>query len=297
MVSVIIPTFNRGYIVAEAIESVLSQTYRDFEIIVVDDGSTDNTREVLEPYRDRIRYFYQENKGVAGARNKGIEESRGAFIAFLDSDDIWLPEKLERQRQLFDHCPELGLVYTRFWRVYYGGQKKKLEPKDKYLKKGYIYPQVLFTYLIWAGSVMARKDCFNRVGRFNTSLPLVQDRDMWLRIAREFKISFVNEPLVINRIQKDTVWASTSDTQRPMPEKEEMIRVAYRRFTRREKIRYFLTYRFKLSTEYAKGAKSNLKAAKYSVSKRLYYKAILYYPFRFKYWRGLIKSLKPVKGY
>ncbi len=292
MISVIIPSFNRGYILTEAIDSVLAQTYQNFEIIVVDDGSTDNTREILTPYKDRIRYFYQENQGVAAARNKGIEEAKGEFIAFLDSDDLWLPEKLEKQKELFDNCPELGLVYTRFWRIYASPKKDKLEPKDKYLKKGYIYPHVLFTYLIWAGSVMSRKSCFSKVGKFNTALPLVQDRDMWLRIAREFKISFVNDPLVINRIQKDSVWSDSSRIQRPLPEKIEMIRSAYNRFTRREKILYFLTYRLKLSTEYAKGAKSNLNEAQYKSSKKLYYQAILYFPFRLKYWKGLIKSYK-----
>ncbi|MBM2835200.1 MAG: glycosyl transferase [Candidatus Brocadiaceae bacterium] len=94
-VSVVIPTYNRAPYVIMAIESVLAQSYQDYEIIVVDDGSTDGTRDVLEPYRDRIRYMYQDNKGVSAARNTGIQESRGEWIAFLDSDDEWLPNKLE----------------------------------------------------------------------------------------------------------------------------------------------------------------------------------------------------------
>ncbi len=290
-ISVIIPTYNRGYIITEAVESVLAQTYKDLEIIVVDDGSADNTREVLKPYRDRIRYFYQANKGVAAARNKGIEEAEGKFIAFLDSDDLWLPEKLELQKELFDNRPELGLVYTRFWRIYAESGKKKLKPKDGYLKEGYICPQVLFKYLVWAGSVMARKACFCKAGGFDPSLPLVQDRDMWIRIAREFRISFINQPLVINRIQKDSVWSGSSRIQRPLPQKIKMIKNAYKRFTSLEKILYFIPYRMKLSTEYSKGAKSNLRESRYEKSRELYKRAIVYYPFRLKYWRGLAKNL------
>jgi len=110
MVSVVIPTYNRAPYVTMAIESALAQSYQDYEIIVVDDGSTDGTRDVLEPYRDRIRYMYQDNKGVSAARNTGIQESRGEWIAFLDSDDEWLPNKLEIQIGYVKSYPEICLV-------------------------------------------------------------------------------------------------------------------------------------------------------------------------------------------
>jgi len=106
LVSAVIPTFNRGWIMAEAVQSVLDQTYEPLEIIVVDDGSTDNTRDVLEPFMDRITLLKQENKGVSAARNLGIKNARGEFIAFLDSDDLWLPDKTACQIDFFKANPK-----------------------------------------------------------------------------------------------------------------------------------------------------------------------------------------------
>ena len=111
-VSVIIPTYNRSKYVTKAIDSVLAQTYRDFEIIVVDDGSTDNTKEVLKPYTDRIKYLYQENTGVSAARNAGIRAAGGQWIAFLDSDDEWLPEKLSIQMDYLSRHNEIVAFIT-----------------------------------------------------------------------------------------------------------------------------------------------------------------------------------------
>ena len=105
-VSVIVPTFNRAWILKEAIDSVLAQNYRDFELIVIDDGSTDHTRDILHPYRDRLTVIRQANAGVSAARNRGIRAASGRLIAFLDSDDLWLPGKLERQTAFFDATPE-----------------------------------------------------------------------------------------------------------------------------------------------------------------------------------------------
>src|SRR4028118_1349040 len=115
-VSVIIPAYNGDRYIAQAVESVISQTYKNWEIIVVDDGSTDDTRQALQPYFDRIRYVYQENQGVAAARNRGIQESRGELIAFLDQDDFFLSDKLAGQVALFDAQPSLGIVNSG-WRI------------------------------------------------------------------------------------------------------------------------------------------------------------------------------------
>ena len=112
LVSVLIPTYNRAYIVEEAIESVLAQTYRPIEIIVVDDGSKDGTREALERFGDRIRYIYQDNAGLAAARNTGLAAARGEFVAFEDSDDVWVPWKLQAQVALMRHAPEIALSWT-----------------------------------------------------------------------------------------------------------------------------------------------------------------------------------------
>ena len=109
-VSVAIPTYNRAHYICETIDSVLVQTYKDYEIIVVDDGSTDNTREILKRYGGKIKYFYQANQGQASAWNYAVSQSSGEYIAFLDDDDLWFPEKLERQVEVLDKNPDLGFV-------------------------------------------------------------------------------------------------------------------------------------------------------------------------------------------
>jgi glycosyltransferase involved in cell wall biosynthesis len=126
-VSVIIPTYNCDRFLPEAIDSVLMQTYQDYEIIVIDDGSTDQTCQVLEAYKHKIRYFYQQNQGSAVARNLGIKQAKGEFIAFLDADDFWLlPEKLAEQVNCFEQQPSLGSVHTG-WRIVDGGGKKIID--------------------------------------------------------------------------------------------------------------------------------------------------------------------------
>jgi len=112
LVSVVIPAYNCAPFIGESLDSVYRQTYRNWEVIVIDDGSTDETRAILAPHTGRIRYFYQENRGTAAARNAGVRQARGELIAFLDNDDIWLPEKLERQVQVMQGSPECGLVFT-----------------------------------------------------------------------------------------------------------------------------------------------------------------------------------------
>src|SRR6056297_2743784 len=193
MISVIIPTYNRGHIITRAIDSALRQTYRDFEIIVIDDGSTDNTRTVLEPYQDQIKYFYQENRGVTEARNKGIKESYGEFIAFLDSDDYWLPEKLEMQMNYFKNHPEVAMVYTRHWKEIDTG-KNKIMPKKNKLVEGYIYKYLLFSSYIWMGAVMVRKDSLFNVGLLDHPL----DKHMFLKIARKYNVGAIDKPLAVH---------------------------------------------------------------------------------------------------
>ena len=128
LVSVIIPTYNREKIITRAIDSVFAQTYRDFEIVVLDDGSQDNTKAVAQAYGPKVHYFYQDNKGIAGARNAGMHQTAGDYIAFLDSDDYWLPGKLERQIALFSEHPEYGMVGCQFWVKKYSGAARKPPP-------------------------------------------------------------------------------------------------------------------------------------------------------------------------
>lgn len=185
-VSVIIPTYNRGSLIARAINSVLSQTFKDFEIIVIDDGSTDNTQEVLESFEGEIRYVYQQNGGIAKARNRGIELAQGNYIAFLDSDDYWAPEKLALQVRVLDFNPKVGIVYSRMPIVNEAGHVLGMKPNGV---SGRNFHELL---RVWGdlptSSVMTRKDCFSKVGVFDPELPPMEDIDMWIRISYKYDL-------------------------------------------------------------------------------------------------------------
>ncbi len=197
LVSVIIPTYNRGWIIKEAIDSVLAQDYRDFELIVVDDGSTDNTPEVLDAYRGTIKVFRQENKGVSAARNRGIAEASGRFIAFLDSDDLWLPQKLSRQVEFFNTTPDALICQTEEVWIRSG---VRVNPKKRHQKpSGMIFEPSLALCLVSPSAVMIRRSLLEIVGNFDETLPACEDYDLWLRISCRFPVYRIDTPLIIKR--------------------------------------------------------------------------------------------------
>ena len=193
-VSIIIPTFNRSDYITTALDSVLAQTYKDYEIIIIDDGSSDDTKEVLKPYQDNIHYFYHDNKGIPATRNKGIREATGDFIAFLDSDDYWLPEKLERQIECFCKNSHYGMVATRCSSITPDGRLRK---KNRPGKSGWVLIDLFKANFIRTSSAMIKKECFEKVGLFDESLPECEEYDLWLRITRKYPIGFINEPLAV----------------------------------------------------------------------------------------------------
>jgi glycosyltransferase involved in cell wall biosynthesis len=197
MVSVIIPTFNRADFLAEAIDSVLAQTAKDFELIVVDDGSTDRTRGLIANYENRVRYFFQPNAGAAAARNLGIRRAAGELIAFLDSDDLWLPSKLSRQIEWMAAHPEIKLCYTdEIWiRRGVRVNQKKIHAKSG----GWIYPLCLPRCIISPSSALMRRELFEAVGLFDQQLPVCEDYDFWLRVASRFEVGFLSAPLIVKR--------------------------------------------------------------------------------------------------
>jgi glycosyltransferase involved in cell wall biosynthesis len=194
MVSVVIPTFNRRDYITTALDSVLAQTYKNYEIVIIDDGSSDDTKEVLKPYQDAIRYFYQENRGISGARNRGIRESRGSYIALLDSDDYWLPEKLKCQVDRITEEPECGMVATRCSSIAPDGTFRK---KNRPGKSGWILNDIFKANFIRTSSALITRKCFDTVGLFDESLPEGEEYDLWLRIAKQYPIAFINEPLTV----------------------------------------------------------------------------------------------------
>ncbi|MCP4630096.1 MAG: glycosyltransferase [bacterium] len=197
IVSVIIPTYNRGWILKEAIDSVLSQEFIDYELIVVDDGSTDNTQAILDSYGRDIIVSAQANKGVSAARNRGIAESRAQLVAFLDSDDLWLPQKLNRQVEFFRANPDALICQTEETWVRNG---VRVNPKKRHHKmSGMIFEPSLALCLVSPSAVMIRNILFDTVGTFDESLPACEDYDLWLRISCRYPIFLIDEPLIIKR--------------------------------------------------------------------------------------------------
>lgn len=206
MVSVIIPTYNRAQLIKRAVVSVLKQTYRDFELIIVDDGSQDETEEIIdkiikETQGDRIRYIkLDRNQGVSHARNVGIQEAKYEYIAFLDSDDEWMPLKIELQMQkMLNADKEVALVFCRM-----GGKKRDSEERyvcppenvPKEILVGNLFSGLLQQNVIGTPTMLVRKECLKQVGGFKESLRCIEDWEMILRLARKWKIEFVDEQLV-----------------------------------------------------------------------------------------------------
>lgn len=204
-VSVIIPTFNRAQWISCAINSVLSQTYSDYEIIVVDDGSTDNTKSVIELYQNpKIKYFFQNNSGVSSARNKGISESSGDWLAFLDSDDEWLPEKLQRQISLLKKYPEVILLLSNNYFIN-GCHKTTLFEKRNININADIMINEPLGFLInnafFSSTVMVKKSIISKSGAFDTAMSFSEDLDFIWRTSTQGALGVVYDPLVkiINR--------------------------------------------------------------------------------------------------
>lgn len=182
-VSIIIPTYNHSQYVIRAINSSLNQTYKDFEIIVVDDGSTDNTKQVLDPYHKKIKYIYQGNKGLAGARNTGIKASTGEYLQFLDADDEILPTKLEFQVEIMEKHPEIDITACG-WNLLDKEGSPLIDPRE-YNKEIIEIEDVIYATPFVVEVLMFRRECFSNVGLFDEDMRFCEDIDMWLRLAAQ----------------------------------------------------------------------------------------------------------------
>ena len=226
-VSVVVPTYNRADVLPSAIRSVMDQAFRDWEIIIVDDCSHDNTAEVAGAFADpRIRYVrLEQNRGTSGAKNAGIGEARGELIAFLDSDDEWLPDKLRRQVEMFNRADEvLGLVYTDYLSI--DRETGEILHRRNPAQRGHLFNAMLTTNAVscplscWC----VRRACFKRVGLFDEALPRGEgeDYDFSIRLSRHYLIDFVAEPLVkyyIHKGQLSTNYTARIDAHRRIMEK------------------------------------------------------------------------------
>jgi len=193
-VSVVVPTFDRHEVLSRALDSVIAQTFADRELIVVDDGSADGTAEMVACDYPAARLLRQENRGVSAARNAGIAAARGEWIAFLDSDDAWLPEKLERQMEALAEEPRHRLCHTEETWIRDG---QRVNPAAKYAKSGgRIYQRCLPRCCISPSSVVMRRDLLQETGGFDESLEVCEDYDLWLRVTAREPVLFVDQPLL-----------------------------------------------------------------------------------------------------
>ena len=195
LVSVIIPTFNRAYCLGESIQSVLIQ--KGYELIVVNDGSTDNTDQILSHFPAIKVIKYTGNRGVSFARNKGLEKAKGSLICFLDSDDLWEQGKLEAQVEWMRDHPECKAVYTDEIWIRNGVRVNPMSKHKKY--SGDIFRQCLPLCIVSPSSVMLRKSVLDEVGGFDETMPVCEDYDLWLRIAARYPFKFLKEKLIVKR--------------------------------------------------------------------------------------------------
>ena len=254
LVSVIIPTFNRADYLAKAVESVRAQTYPDWELIVVDDESVDPTRERMRlccARDDRIQYFRQNRQGVSVSRNMGIRRARGAYVAFLDDDDLWLPEKLKTQVEMMESDPAVGLTYSRF-RIARFVDGRMDGSKALPLRLATTFADILWDCWISTSTVMIRRSCFDHSDWFNPLYPIAQDIDLWLRLVQRWRIAALAEPLAMTI--KDGRERASEDILRSTFENIRMIRCLdltpeYRRY-RGLLSKYIAFLEYRLGDEY-----------------------------------------------
>lgn len=208
-VSVIVPSYNRAHLLGRALRSVARQTYKDFEVIVVDDGSTDDTEGVVKEFPSlNIRYIrHERNKGEAAARNTGVMAARGEFIAFLDSDDEWLPEKLEKQMAVFaGQSPKVGIVYSDMCEIERNGRRRLWRSPTFMPEDGCFYMKALNykVYGIGIGSAIVRRECFDKAGLFDERLSYYVDFDFFIRLSRDYYFYHLKEPLINYHVTEDS---------------------------------------------------------------------------------------------
>jgi glycosyltransferase involved in cell wall biosynthesis len=217
LVSVIIPNYNYSQYLSQAIDSVLAQSYPLVEVIVVDDGSTDDSIAKLWRYGKQIRYVQQQNKGVAAARNRGVQESVGELIAFLDSDDLWLPSKIEKQIEQFNARPELGLIHCGVieFNEQTGRETRRLDGQQ-----GWVANELLLLQrpvILGGGSgLMIRRKIYQEIGGFDTDFSTSADWDLFYQIARRYQIGFIAEPLVMYRMHDSNMHSNVNVMEHDM---------------------------------------------------------------------------------
>lgn len=279
MVSVILPTYNRSAILGKSIKSVLDQTFQDFELIIVDDGSNDNTADVVKKFEDkRIKYIKkQTNKGAASAMNTGIRTSKGYFVSIQNSDDIWLPEKLETEIKAFQKAgPRVGVVYVGAYRIFNG--KKFYVPSPRVKKKeGKIHNQILKGNFV-NGLSLIKKDCLEKVGLYDDSLPGLEDWELYIRLSKYYDFKFVDRPLIMAKFSPDSLSIVPSIS---IDSTKMILKKHFKEFNRNKKA---------LSMNYGLLGYWSFLDGEIKIGRKYYKKAIKLQPFKLQFYPPLIIS-------
>lgn len=278
-VSVIIPTYNRASFLENSVNSVLKQTFKDYEIIISDDASTDNTEEYVKSIKDpRVVYIQNPNNlGAAATRNSAIKSSKGKYIAFLDDDDKWLPNKLSLQVEKLDNSPpDMGCIGSAV--SYFDADSQKITFSSKPETTNDILVDILSRNLLVSSSLLLRKSCFDKVGLFDESFPASEDFDMWIRIAKHFKYDFIKQPLVIYTIHDIRI---TRNREAIMKGLELLLAKHEDMFSKNEKI--YSDYKLWLGTYYCFCGNTQKGRTKFI-------EAIKLYPYNFFHYYNLALS-------
>lgn len=287
--SVIIPLYNKAPYVKKALESVINQTFREFELIVVDDGSKDDSlgiaKDVLKGSDIDYQIIHQENAGVSTARNNGVSASRGDFVCFLDADDWWTPYFLERMDRLIKEYPDAGIYGTNYYIVKRGEQRLALYiPSTGYINYCDCYRESRMP--LWTGAVSIPRFVFDEFGGFKPHLKLGEDFDLWIRIALNRKVAYLDEPSAYYFQDSDPVWRGTGHLTDPRAhmlwnldylEQEERTNPDYKRLIDELRVRSLLSYY--LSDKYRETAKAELAKVdwrKQPINVRLRYKSPIF---------------------
>ncbi|HER24648.1 MAG TPA: glycosyltransferase family 2 protein, partial [Candidatus Atribacteria bacterium] len=286
-------TYNRAHLIGRAIQSILNQTYQDFELIIVNDGSTDKTEDIIRKFQEhdkRIKYIkHEKNKGGSAARNTGIKLAIGEYIAFLDSDDEWLSNKLEKQvMHLKDNYLNAFISYTGYFRINDKGDSSIFKPD----KRGNIYNNQLWEdHVSPTSAVMVKNICFKKVGLFDESLPARQDYDMWLRLSKHYTFDYIIEPLVIIY---DTNKGAISNNIIARKKGENIIRLKIIKQTKNISI---IKQRRILANHYYQAGRYFCGKFGTRFGKEEFFKAMQLWPFKIKHWLYFIASLLGDKIY
>ena len=289
-VSVIVPCLNAGPYIRGALDSILGQTRLPEEIIVADGGSTDGAVEVLESYRERVAWFRQEGKGVSRAKNQAIARAKGDYIAFLDADDLWYPEKLEIQFDFLNGHPEFGFCssdvdfFNEEGTFIKGAIRAEKKPHS-----GYVFDDLFTNNFISSATIMLRRECFERAGLFDEEIFYAEDTDMWLRVAREFELGYISQSLAKYRVHPGARTQEFAKHYASLEKIYEKLNRLYPEYFHQNQT-LIRSARFNL---YRRWAYRHFAAGEYAASRRIYFKVLRQKPMDRSTWAHVVASFLP----